>query len=144
MKTGTHLAGMLVSTMWIALLVGYATCAVADTPDGKLQRDARFQEDRRICLSANSRQSPESCLREARAVRADPPSSTVEVSKEELQKNAERRCDAFTSADRADCLARIRGEGTVSGSVEGGGIYRERVTTEVPAPQAPSPLTRKP
>jgi hypothetical protein len=42
--------------------------------------------------------------------------------------------------ERRDCLARMRGEGTVSGSVEAGGILREKVTVvPAPAPVASGP-----
>jgi hypothetical protein len=144
MKAGSHLCWNVSSWMGIATLVGFASCAFANTSDGKLQRDFRYQEDRRSCLNSSSRQSLETCLKEARAVRADPASSTTEVSKEDLQKNAVMRCEVFTKIDRTDCLARMRGEGTISGSVEGGGIYRERITVEVLPPPDPMPLTRKP
>lgn len=43
-------------------------------------------------------------------------------------------------SDRNDCVARIQGQGTTSGSVAAGGIYRELVTRivgEVPAAPAP-------
>ena len=42
--------------------------------------------------------------------------------------NLTKRCDALKAADKDDCLARMRGAGTTSGSVENGGIYRELVT----------------
>ena len=38
------------------------------------------------------------------------------------------------SGERADCEYRVRGGGTARGSVEAGGIYRETVTREIPAP----------
>jgi hypothetical protein len=50
----------------------------------------------------------------------------------EFERNRLARCDLHKGFDRELCLRRMRGEGTVSGSVEGGGILRElRVT--VPA-----------
>lgn len=50
----------------------------------------------------------------------------------EFERNRLARCDKHTGEDRELCLRRMRGEGTVSGSVEGGGILRElRIT--VPA-----------
>ena len=48
-------------------------------------------------------------------------------------RNALTRCESLSGADRQDCVARIEGKGTTSGSVEGGGIYRELVTREVGA-----------
>jgi len=50
----------------------------------------------------------------------------------EFERNRLARCNVHQGFDRELCLRRMRGEGTVSGSVEGGGILRElRVT--VPA-----------
>ena len=54
-------------------------------------------------------------------------------------RNALRRCEPLRDPDRQDCVARIRGEGTTSGSVAEGGIYRELVTREVGAMPAPEP-----
>ncbi len=69
---------------------------------------------------------------------AERPGSAATTSEEELQRNALTRCEAQTGDERTACVARIRGEGTVSGSVSGGGILRERVTTEiVPVPSPP-------
>ena len=48
------------------------------------------------------------------------------------EQNQMMRCEVHVDGDRDDCMRRMRGEGTVSGSVKGGGIYRELRTT-VPA-----------
>ena len=53
-------------------------------------------------------------------------------------RNALERCKALPEPDRNDCVLRMQGRGTTSGSVEGGGIYRELVTIipgEAPAPR---------
>jgi hypothetical protein len=50
------------------------------------------------------------------------------------------RCKPLPTDEAKDCRDRILGQGTVSGSVKGGGLYREKVTTEVkvlPPPPAP-------
>lgn len=52
----------------------------------------------------------------------------------EFERNRLARCDVHKGFDRELCLRRMRGEGTVSGSVEGGGILRELHVT-VPADQ---------
>lgn len=52
-------------------------------------------------------------------------------------RNALTRCERLSGDDRQDCVSRIGGKGTTSGSVEGGGIYRELVTREVGAVPAP-------
>ena len=48
------------------------------------------------------------------------------------------RCEALAGDERTACVARIRGEGSVSGSVAGGGILREIVITE---PVKPAPTS---
>ena len=48
-----------------------------------------------------------------------------------LAENALKRCTPLPEELRRDCEARMRGAGTVSGSVEAGGIYRELVTRYV-------------
>ena len=62
----------------------------------------------------------------------------------QYKRNALARCEGLTGADRQDCVARIDGKGTTSGSVEGGGIYRELVTREVEAPDAPAAVDAAP
>jgi hypothetical protein len=52
-------------------------------------------------------------------------------------RNALVRCERLSGDDRQDCVSRIGGQGTTSGSVEGGGIYRELVTREAGAVPAP-------
>ena len=49
------------------------------------------------------------------------------------ERNRFARCEVHTSSeDRELCIRRMKGEGTVSGSVEGGGVLRE-LTVTVPA-----------
>ena len=52
----------------------------------------------------------------------------------DYQANASQRCTALPAAEKADCERRAKGEGSVSGSVGGGGVVRELVTP-VPAGQ---------
>lgn len=92
--------------------------------------EARYQRERTHCLAGLTHQDRADCLREAAAARAEarrglladptPPSEYLE--------NALQRCKALPETDRAECEARVRGEGTVKGSVESGGIYRETRT----------------
>jgi hypothetical protein len=51
---------------------------------------------------------------------------------EERERNKYARCEYLQGDDREYCIRRINGEGTVSGSVEGGGLLRE-LRVEVPA-----------
>ena len=50
----------------------------------------------------------------------------------QFDRNRLARCDNQPPQDRAECVRRMN-EGTTSGSVEGGGIYRELVTPVAPS-----------
>lgn len=52
----------------------------------------------------------------------------------EFEHNRLARCDKHQGEDRDLCIRRMNGEGTVSGSVQGGGILRE-LRVQVPAQQ---------
>jgi hypothetical protein len=43
----------------------------------------------------------------------------------QFEQNKFARCEKHSGEDRELCMRRMSGEGTVSGSVQGGGIYRE-------------------
>jgi hypothetical protein len=72
-------------------------------------------------------------VREAQAARVEARrGGLTDVDQTQRERNLYARCNAHQGEDRDYCIRRMNGEGTVSGSVEGGGIYRElRVT--VPA-----------
>ena len=81
----------------------------------------------------------DNCLSEASTRLASTRPSHPAENPEQLMRNALRRCEPLRDPDRQDCVARIRGEGTSTGSVAEGGIYRELVTREVGAMPAPEP-----
>lgn len=99
-----------------------------------------YEQDRAACMRSDSQHERTSCLREAGAVRAQglnrAPGATPEVRME----NALKRCAELPPESKSTCERMVRGEGTVSGSVAGGGQIRELVTT-VPAvpPMQPMP-----
>jgi hypothetical protein len=122
----------------VALLCAHvATVAAQD----RGERARRFEADQRACQDGKSGQAFEPCMKEARAVQAQRLDSTPSADAEQLRRNGLMRCDALKGDDRVACDARMRGEGTVSGSVAGGGILRELITTDAPdgAPPKPAP-----
>jgi hypothetical protein len=120
--------GLSACTLGALLVAGMATAA-----DGKLsEAQARYQQDRAACVSGQSHQDRATCLREAGAALQEAKRGRIGDGQTSYEQNQQIRCDRLTAGDREDCLRRMRGEGTVSGSVEGGGIYRELRTT-VPA-----------
>lgn len=80
------------------------------------------------CGEAN--QDRGACLREEAAAREEMKKGKLESSGDsgEYTRNALARCGALPAADRTDCERRVRGDGKTSGSVAGGGVYRELVT----------------
>ncbi|HEU4621206.1 MAG TPA: hypothetical protein VFS42_03195 [Burkholderiaceae bacterium] len=101
---------------------------------------ARYESDRAACLAGRTGQDRQTCLREAAAVRDEARrGGNAPSAPPDYEHNVMQRCQAFPEQDRSDCEARMRQEDTtVSGSVEGGGIIRERVTRE-PVPEALPP-----
>lgn len=107
-----------------------------------------YEQDRAACLRSDSQHERTSCLREAAAVRAQSKTRTpmMNSSPESRLQNAMKRCTELPPEYKAICERMVRGEGSVSGSVEGGGLIRELVTP-VPAippmqPMPPAPVER--
>lgn len=100
---------------------------------------ARYARESAACSRIAEHGARANCLSEAstRLAATQPPAPGE--SPDVLRQNALRRCEALPDVERKDCIARMQGEGSVSGSVEGGGVYRELVTREVgAAPKAAS------
>ena len=110
------------------LVAGMAAAAGGNLADAQ----ARYQQDRAACISGQSHQDRATCLREAGAALQEAKRARNDGGQSAYEQNRLIRCDRVSAGDREDCLRRMRGEGTVSGSVESGGIYRELRTT-VPA-----------
>ena len=94
--------------------------------------DAQYRSERAVCMSGQSNQDRATCLKEASAARAEARRHRLDTSSAPLAQNATARCMALPADDRGDCERRMRGEGSVSGSVKDGGLLRE-LTTEIPA-----------
>jgi hypothetical protein len=111
------------------LVSGIAAAASTDLADAQ----ALYQKERAFCLSGKSHQDQTTCLKEAGAALAEARRGTLSNGAGQFEQNQRQRCDAHQDPDeRSDCLRRMNGEGTISGSVESGGFYRE-LRTMVPA-----------
>jgi hypothetical protein len=94
------------------------------------QADSKYQQERARCLSGQSGQAQETCLKEAGAALDEARRGSLgATSAAELERNATLRCEAQPPADRPACIQRILG-GSADGSVGGGGVIRQ---TETPA-----------
>ena len=108
-----------------------ASPAMAAGQSSAAASEARYQRDAAVCLSRNYKGARNECLSDASTARASREPVTIDPDPGRYARNALQRCEALKDADRADCVARMQGQGTTSGSVAGGGIYRELVTREV-------------
>ncbi|NMM27988.1 MAG: hypothetical protein HHJ12_12055 [Glaciimonas sp.] len=100
-----------------------AAMAASNTSDA----DARYKADRAICNSGQSNQDRATCLKEAGAAHQESKKGQVDSGKGTYQQNALIRCNALPADERDACQRRIGGEGTTSGSVRDGGLFRELV-----------------
>jgi hypothetical protein len=108
-------------------------CGSAFAADQGAANAARqnYQQERAACLKLAGDER-KTCLREAGAALQEARKGTLATGGE-FEQNAFIRCEVHKIAlDRTLCERRMRGEGTVTGSVEGGGILRE-LTVTVPA-----------
>jgi hypothetical protein len=96
------------------------------------QAQARYKQDRAACLSGQPYQDRAACLREAGAALQEAKRGRLTNENNLYQQNQLIRCEPLPAGDREDCVRRMHGEGTVSGSVESGGTFRELRTT-IPA-----------
>lgn len=124
----------------MAVLAGASLAAPAGGSSALSDATSRYRQERAACLNGETSQDRATCLREAGAALQEARRGSVE-SNPDYAANALRRCDKLPEPDRADCVARMHGRGSVSGSVEGGGLYRELVTRETLAPERPAPRT---
>ncbi len=119
--------------LWACAVGAVLVAGMAAAAGGNLsEAQARYQQDRAACISGQSYQDRATCLREAGAALQEAKRGRIGDGQSSYEQNQLIRCDRLAAGDREDCLRRMHGEGTVSGSVESGGIYRELRTT-VPA-----------
>ncbi|MDP9895203.1 hypothetical protein J2W32_004079 [Variovorax boronicumulans] len=131
----------------LALLAvgGMATAGVASAQGS---RGGTYQQELAVC--GHNQQDRAACIREAGAARQEAARGGL-TGAPDYRANALARCGLQQSpGDRRDCEARVLGgagntSASVDGSVMGGGVIRESVTTVVmpapmPAERAPAPI----
>jgi hypothetical protein len=130
----------------LGLVAGFALqgAALAADPNRLLpdtDAQARYERERAACMAGQStNEDRATCLKEAGAALAEARKGNLDNGNGQLRKNAKDRCNALAGDERADCIARMNGEGTVSGSVGGGGVLREKRTIVPGTPPAqPAP-----
>jgi hypothetical protein len=129
------------------------TASWADYQGGTPEARARYARESAACGRIADHDARANCLSEASTRYRSTLPLVPEEQPDVLRQNALRRCEPLPDDQRRDCVARMQGQGTVSGSVEGGGIYRELVTREIvqpveswppPPPSAPPPSAPPP
>lgn len=114
----------------IGLFVISTSCVLADTRSDQNAKRVRLQKDKETCASGHLTQSYENCMREAKASFAEREGRGAPPTADELRSNSLQRCNVFGQSDRLNCIARVEGQGSSSGSVDSGGIYRELIVSE--------------
>ncbi|MGJ3703386.1 hypothetical protein [Variovorax sp. AFSI2.2] len=132
----------------IAALIAVGGIAAATSASAQPRRgDSTYQQELSVC--GRNQQDRAACIREAGAARHEAARGGL-TSAPDYRRNALARCSLQPPADRADCEARVLGgsgntSGNVDGSVMGGGVIRESVTTVVmPAPAVMPPPAPEP
>jgi hypothetical protein len=139
-------AGACLGLGLAALLAPLAASAASAAPAriGKAEAAelrALHQRELAACRNGQTRQVISACVAEAYASYAQALRGGLDTSNAAYGANAHQRCDALSGSDKVACMARMDGQGTVSGSVESGGMLRELSTYRVgPLPAASAPV----
>lgn len=121
-------AALLLAGCSAVLFAAPLAASAADTGSAA----ANYRQERQKCLTGQTHQDRATCLKEARNAYADARRGRLDHGETpaQLTTNALKRCSVHPAADREACERMVRGEGSVNGSVEGGGILREMRTAE--------------
>jgi len=113
--------------------LAFSAAALADqSPKGDAVHQ-QYLHDRAACMNVAPGEAQKTCLREAGAAQQAARRNQLAVGEADYEHNRLARCAVHKDpAERSYCERRMHGEGTTSGSIEGGGILRELVVT-VPA-----------
>ena len=108
---------------WLSVLVW---CGWAQA-QSLAELQAQFQKDYAACETQQATTELEDCRREARNAYAEAKRGLLnDAPSTPYQDNASQRCQVHKDwQDRLACEERMRGEGRVEGSVEGGGLLRQ-------------------
>ena len=118
-----------------ALAAPAARAALPTSAASNADAAARYQQERATCMKGQSNQDRTTCLKEAGAAYAEAKRGGLKVTgssggQDARAANATQRCTGLPAEESKACMARMRGEGSTSGTAAGGGILRELVTVE--------------
>lgn len=114
-----------------AILLATSAAAMAQAPAPSGDARARYEQEREKCMTNNTQDSVATCMREANNALDASRKGQLSNPGPAATDNTTQRCEAFqTAAEQAECVRRTQSS-SVSGSVSGGGVLRESVTTTV-------------
>lgn len=127
------ITGCSIRKLAVAVAGAVLACASAQAapPGAGADAQARYRQEMAVCDSGQSNQDRPTCRTEAQRALAAARAGALNDAPGQYQRNASQRCEALNGDERADCESRMRGMGSAQGSVAGGGILRETVTTTV-------------
>jgi hypothetical protein len=128
-RNPTGVARSAIDSLGCAAFAFAAFLATGIAVAGDIPAQMLYRQDHTACDSGQSNQDRATCLREAGAALQEAGAKSSGDSQGSYEQNRVKRCEVLPAADREDCLRRMHGQGSVSGSVESGGIYRELHTT---------------
>ena len=132
--TRPHLSRPTLALLMLGAVLA-STSAMAASNTASADALARYQQERAACTSGQSNQDRATCLREAGAAYAEAKRRALGgEDPAQYKANALKRCERLPDPDRRDCIARMEGQGTTSGSAAAGGISRELVTRQTVPP----------
>jgi hypothetical protein len=116
-----------------------------DTTKGNKGSDAYgdARQSRAWCQANTTGAARADCLEYSYSNPGERSKSALEATNTDFAANALSRCSVFKDTeDRMACDARVKGQGSNSGSVQGGGILKE--VTTVTRPDVPGVVTVEP
>ena len=93
--------------------------------------------ERAWCLVNTEGEARVDCLKGANAAQVEKRRGTLITNSNDYAANALARCNVFMDEERLACQARVRGFGSASGSVQGGGVIKGIETLVVPKKPEP-------
>jgi len=123
------------SVLVLLAATALAQAPVAASAAGTEMSQAKqvYGQERTRCMNAPKSEDQAACLKSAGAALQVAQQGQLDTAPHPYGENALARCNPLPASDRQDCIRRIQGAGTTSGSVAAGGISRE-LTTKVAAP----------
>ena len=112
------------AALCLAAAIPPGASAAAKAKAARGESPAQFQAERAQCATRGG-EDPAACRREAGAALQASRRGELDDHGANFAQNRLARCAYLKGEDREDCERRMHGEGTVSGSVESGAVYRE-------------------